>query len=205
MYFRRIWLVGSVTLMLAGLMVATTGAGASAGMSGYSVGIDSYTIGSVTANPGTAYIGDAVTFNGVGQLPNAVLEVGIGGTADNVTYTKLMGTARADAAGNWAMTALVPSTVTRESDKTEVPTLYGTWTVLGLTIGPDGGAYGSTGSLTVVENVPANTTQTTAQTTSKNSTLPNTGMPPVAPWLLGSGLLAAAGLGVERVRSRRRR
>jgi len=106
MYFRRIWLVGSVTLMLAGLMVATTGAGASAG-------IDSYTIGSVTANPGTAYIGDAVTFNGAGQLPNAVLEVGIGGTADNVTYTKLTGTARADAAGNWAMTALVPSTVTR--------------------------------------------------------------------------------------------
>ena len=35
--FRRIWLIGSLTLMLAGLLVCRTGAGASAGMTTYSV------------------------------------------------------------------------------------------------------------------------------------------------------------------------
>lgn len=203
MILRKLWFIGSMTLILAGLLLSGSGAGASAGVNGYSVSADSYTIGSLTVDPSTANIGDTVTIKGTGMLANAALEVGIGGIIEPDVYTRLMGTATADAQGNWTFTSTVPSTVIRDSDKAEVPIMYGTWTVLGVAVGPDTGIYGTTGDLTVIEYIPASTTQNTTQYAA--ATLPKTGIPPEAPWLVGAGLLAAAALGLDRRLARAKR
>ncbi len=103
----------------------------------------------------------------------------------------ILGTATADTHGNWSLETTVPSTVIRESDKAEGPTLYGTWTVAGVTVGPDGGLYGSRCLLTVIEYIPASTT--TSNTTQYTAAaLPNTGVLPAGLWLTGAGLLAGA-------------
>ena len=200
MTWKKLWFAGSLALILAGFLIAAGGAGANSNLSAvvnnYAVGIDSYTIGSVTVNPTTAYVNDQVTITGVGQLPNEHLEVGIIGRSQTDYYDSQMGATVTDAAGSWSVTASVPSQVTRESDKASVPMLYGTWTVLGVSQGPDGGLYGSTGSLTVNQAAPPVETAPASQTM-YSATLPSTGIPPLAAWLSGLGLLTAAALGVQ--------
>lgn len=202
MGWRRLWLVGGMTLVLSGVLLASAGIGAGAGaaFSTYSVSVNSYTIGSVATSPSTAHVGDRVTFSGTGYLPKTYLEAGIIGRTDTDIYSAFMASVTSDDSGNWTAQVTVPSTVIRDSDKAAVPMLYGNWTVLGVGTGSDGGVYGSTGTLSIVASTSSGTGSNGSTGTGdvQSAMLPNTGVPAAAPWLTGLGLLMVAFLGIER-------
>jgi hypothetical protein len=186
---------------LLSIILLTAGAGlVSAGESGFSVGQDAYDVGKVDLSKIDAYIGDPITLTGSGQLPNANLEIFMGGVyeGDNQLYLAILGETTSDSSGNWTFTFTVPTTCTRESDDATVDIFPAYWPVGGVTQGPDTGIYASMAEpdLLVYGTQPASTpTGTEASSyssgTYSSATLPATGS---STTLIGIGLMVTGTL-----------
>jgi hypothetical protein len=119
---------------------------------------------------------------------NSAVLVAMGMDTATDSYLALLGTPTADAAGNWTLTAVIPSTVIRASDGVNVATWAGNWDVVALA---DDLVSTNAGTLVVQDCTVA-------------SALPSTGAPIAALGLLGAGLLTSAGVGIRMMRSRKR-
>ncbi|MBI5870867.1 MAG: hypothetical protein HZB44_07950 [Actinobacteria bacterium] len=166
---------------------------ASAGIAGaQSVAQDGYTpviVGDATVTPSTGgCVGATVTIAGSGMPANSGVAVAMGMDTATDSYLALLGTPMADAAGNWSLTAVIPSTVIRASDGANVATWAASWEVVAVA---DDLTSTNMGILVVQDCTVA-------------SALPSTGAPIAALSLLGAGLLTSAGVGIRMVRSRKR-
>jgi hypothetical protein len=188
-------LAGSILAMI----LFTAGAGlVNAGSSGFSVGADGYTVGKVTLSQTEAYYGDVISITGTGQVPNAALDVYMGGIYedDGQLYLASLGTANTDASGNWSYEFSVPATCTRISDGVTVDVFLADWPVGGVTLAPDSAYYASWSDpdLTVYGERPPAAGDTYYTDTSSSYTaarLPETGSSalPLGLALAGAGLL----------------
>ncbi|MDO8736760.1 MAG: hypothetical protein Q7K29_06710 [Thermoleophilia bacterium] len=166
---------------------------ASAGIAGaQSVAEDGYPpviVGDATVTPSTGgCVGSVVTFAGAGMPANSAVAVGIAMDTATDSYMGIVGTTMADAAGNWSLTAAIPSTVTRSSDGATVATWAGSWVVVAV----------------AEDLVSTNVGALTVQDCTVASALPKTGAPIAGLGLLGAGLLTSAGVGIRIMRSRKR-
>jgi hypothetical protein len=166
---------------------------ASAGFAGaQSVAEDGYTpviVGDATVTPSTGgCIGGTVTITGSGMPANSAVVVAMGMDTATDSYLALLGTPTSDGAGNWSLTAVIPSTVIRESDGVNVATWAGNWEIAALA---EDLVSTNLGTLVVRDCAVA-------------SALPSTGAPVAALGLLGAGLLTSAGVGMRMMRHRKR-
>lgn len=187
---RNVFIVGCIVSMA---MLAAGAGLVSAGQSGFSVGQDAYVVGKVTLSKSDAYIGDTIYITGDGQLPNAVLDVYMGGIyeGDDEIYLAKLGVVTSDGDGNWSHTFTVPSTCTKESDDSTVAVFPAYWPVGSMTIGPDTAVYSSwTDPDLLVYGPPPATTEAASydSETYSSSTLPATGS---FTTIIGMGLIAA--------------
>jgi len=198
---RQLGFLAVSSLVMAAILFAGT-AGLSARADAYSVGVNSYTIGSVTANPKYATIGTRVTLTGIGQLPKTNLAIGMGGrTTSGEVYWADLGSSTTDDAGNWSATVTIPATCTRKSDGATVPVFTSSgWPIGGIAIGPDGGQYDSYTYISINAD-PQETSPTS--TSYYNSALPNTGAHVAAILLTGLSIVSFAAVGLKKYKQKK--
>jgi hypothetical protein len=177
-------------------------AGLSTREDAYSVGVNSYTIGKVTANPQFATIGTQVTLTGTGQLAKTNFAIGAGGrTTSGEIYWADLGSSTTDDAGNWSATVTIPATCTRESNGATVAVFTSSgWPIGGIAVGPDGGLYDSCTDISINTD-PQETSPTS--TSYYNSVLPNTGAPVAAILLTGLSIVCFAGMGMKKYKQKK--
>ena len=166
------WRIGLVLVFSAGLLA--TGAVIASGQE-QGVQRDGYTFADVNVSPGSACIGQSVTYSGTGAPANSQVMVILLSNLSILDASlvqvqasgSLLGTTTSDGSGNWSLTAAVPSTVELLGGSgggagTSTPLTPRTWDILagssstpvpGLTLDnnlPDG-LYLALGSLTVLD------------------------------------------------------
>lgn len=175
-------LVGLATIALSIVLAlaVTTGTG---------VGLNGYTVGTVTMTPSSsACIGGALSLSGSGANPGDVISVHLIGVQG--VYEAALGTAIVDGAGNWSLGATVPYTVNvaPTAGGGTAATITGTWEVSGfVTTGGNAGVV-QIGTIDLI-NCPV---------------LPKTGSPLLPVGLAMAGLFTAAGIGAGALAYRRR-
>lgn len=183
---QRIWFLACVPLMF--VIVSLAGmVNTSVGQTAYSV--QAYTYGTASVSPNQGYYGDSINLTGSGQLPDVTLDAYLSGTNGSQAYYAFLGTAGTDAAGNWALSFVIPTTVIRQSDGVAEPTMVANWPV-GASVVQDGYIYDSYTYVYVLGPRPAAVP------------LPSTGFPFLLV-VLGAPLMISGGVGLRIHRCRR--
>lgn len=171
---RRLQVVTVAAVLLVTALAMSVAPGIGAGQNGY--------LSDITVGPGSrACIGGAITLSGSGAPAGSPVTVGMNYKVPGGYPSAHLGDTDADGAGNWSLTAMVPYT-SMTGEPAPTPTPVGDWEVAAIATG-----YTAVGDLTVV---------------SCEVALPATGFSVTAAALLGSGCLAAAGLGALSLRRR---
>lgn len=231
---KRLMILGATTLVLAivlattiaGISVAVDGYTNAQGVlvvGGYEQGIDYYAETDMSVSPGSACVGELVTLSGCGARPysqisvemywdglyttDSVLAAPLGN--DNISvppYESIVGVTQADGSGCWSMTMPAPQITFSPSDNTQLTMTGDRWTLVGTTsyFDTDLQAYAidhtTYGTLVVLDCVAGEV----AVSGAVSGGLPATGAPVAAMGLLGTGLLATAGLSLTAFRNRKR-
>ncbi|RJQ45201.1 MAG: hypothetical protein C4534_05235 [Gaiellales bacterium] len=105
---RRYFNLAGYILLTAALLMA---AGTSTGIGGDKVGENGYEVGSASAAPATAKVGDMIHLAGSGMIPDESLLFYFGVQVDTIVYIVDVGYGSSDSGGNWSFDTPVPPSV----------------------------------------------------------------------------------------------